>query len=96
MLANKSPAPDRFSLWQNYPNPFNPTTTIEFGLPATSQVTITVYDVRGRRVAVLADDQFGPGSHSVRWDATDFASGVYFYRIKTGDIVMTRSMTLLK
>jgi hypothetical protein len=88
--------PVPFALGQNRPNPFNPSTTFEFSLPAASRVLVRVFDLKGRAVATLADGQYGPGSHSVRWDATEFASGTYFYRIDAGERSSVRKMTLLK
>jgi len=90
------PMPERFSLAQNYPNPFNPATTIDFSLPDPTQVRVTVYDVRGRQVATLAEGHFPAGTHSVRWDARGLASGPYFCRIQAGNLVATRTMMLLK
>jgi hypothetical protein len=70
------------SLWQNYPNPFNPSTTIRFSLPQEAVVTITVYDVLGRKVRVLAKERkFNPGVHNLHFDANDLSSGVYYYRM---------------
>jgi subtilisin family serine protease len=88
------PAP--FALGQNRPNPFNPSTTFEFSLPAATHALVQVFDLKGRAVATLADGQYGAGSHSVRWDATEFASGTYFYRIDAGGRTSVRKMTLLK
>ncbi len=70
------------SLSQNYPNPFNPSTTIRFALPQEAVVTITVYDVLGREVSVVAKEgKFSPGVHNLYFDAQDLSSGVYYYRI---------------
>ena len=88
--------PQRFSLGQNRPNPFNPITQIEFALPQAERVRVTVFDLRGRRVATLADRSFQPGVHQLRWDASQIASGVYFYQIKAGSFQKTMKMTLLK
>jgi hypothetical protein len=88
--------PVPFALGQNRPNPFNPSTTFEFSLPADARVLVRVFDLKGRAVATLADGQYGAGSHSVRWDATEFASGTYFYRIDAGERSSVRKMTLLK
>ncbi|MDO9172485.1 MAG: S8 family serine peptidase [bacterium] len=88
--------PIPFALGQNRPNPFNPSTTFEFSLPADTRVLVRVFDLKGRAVATLADGQYGAGSHSVRWDATEFASGTYFYRIDAGERSSVRKMTLLK
>lgn len=88
--------PGAFTLAQNYPNPFNPTTTINFTLPEAATVRLTVYDVAGREVAVLANGPFIPGNHHVTWDAQNVASGTYLYRMETGDFVTSKQMTLVK
>lgn len=85
-----------FVLNNNYPNPFNPTTIISYQLPAGSQVTLTVYDILGQRVAVLVDGVQGPGTHKAVFNGSRFASGVYFYRLVAGNRVATRKMVLLK
>ncbi len=74
--------PIKFSLDQNYPNPFNPTTTIQFTLPEASMVTLKLFDILGREVVTLVDKEMTTGSHKVLFDAKNFASGVYFYRIQ--------------
>jgi hypothetical protein len=77
-----NPIPSQYSLEQNYPNPFNPTTSIEFNLPFTSFVTLKVYNVLGEEVATLINhEEFNDGSQRVQFDASKFASGVYFYRL---------------
>ena len=88
--------PGHFTLEQNYPNPFNPETVISFRLPERSDVTLEVYDLLGRRVATLVDDQFSAGTYQVNWDATEQASGVYIYRLESGGYAETRQMTLIK
>jgi hypothetical protein len=99
-LASRSSVfvPSEFSLSQNFPNPFRSSTAtrIEFGLPADSDVRITVYNVAGQRVATLAEGAFPAGVHRVRWDPRGVASGTYFYRIQAGKDVETRKMLLLK
>ncbi len=74
--------PIEFSLDQNYPNPFNPTTTIQFTLPEASRVTLKLFDILGRELVTLVDKEMEKGVHKVLFDAKDFASGVYFYRIQ--------------
>ena len=71
--------PREFALEQNYPNPFNPTTTISFDLRQSSSITLRVYDMLGREVAVLASGDFPAGHFEAMWDATGFSSGVYVY-----------------
>jgi hypothetical protein len=88
--------PGATSLHQNYPNPFNPATTVSFDLPAREQVRLEVFDILGRRVAVLVDSEMSPGSHQVRFDASRLSSGVYLYRLSTASAVLTRKMTLIK
>lgn len=88
--------PETFALNQNYPNPFNPDTRITFELPAASHVRVTVYDILGRPVAVLADEQHLPGLHAVRFDAGGLASGTYIYEVVAGDFTARRTMMLLK
>ena len=88
--------PTNFTLRQNYPNPFNPETNIEFTLPAATDVEIKVFDVNGREVATLADTFLPAGQHAVSWNAAEFASGVYLYRMTAGDFTATKQLTLLK
>ena len=85
-----------FNLKQNYPNPFNPRTTIEYFLPKSSNVLLTVYNLIGEEVARLADSEQSEGSHFITWDVSNIASGIYFYRIQTEGFVQTRKMLLLK
>ena len=85
-----------FNVRQNYPNPFNPTTRIEFTLPSTLDVRLDVYSVTGQRVATLVNEQREAGVHTVDFDATRLASGIYIYRVSAGEFVQTRTMTLVK
>ena len=90
--------PVKFNLSQNYPNPFNPTTKIDFDLPQDSKVSIKIYDILGKEVATLVNELRTAGFYTVRFDASGLSSGVYFYRIITGDskFVMTKKLLLLK
>ncbi len=93
--------PESFALHQNYPNPFNPSTKIEYTLPRRSNVTITIFDVLGRKVKTIFDQTMPAGTHTAYWNGTDsdnnlVATGVYFYQIKAGDFVNTKKMLLLK
>ncbi len=85
-----------FKIEQNYPNPFNPFTTIRYGIPKESLVTIKIFDVLGREVTTLLNAEQKAGEHEVVWDAKDFASGVYFYQIKAGDFLAVKKMLLVK
>lgn len=88
--------PVDFSLSQNYPNPFNPSTTIEYTLPKSAEVTLKIYDVGGKEIVTLVRGQQTAGRHRVRFEATGLASGLYFYRLEAGDFVQTKKLTLLK
>jgi enterochelin esterase family protein len=88
--------PKKFELYQNYPNPFNPTTTIKFSLPVFGEVTLTIYNTLGEEVTILFSAPLPSGSHSVKWDASDLASGVYLYKLEAGEYVETRKMVLIK
>jgi alpha-glucosidase (family GH31 glycosyl hydrolase) len=88
--------PDEFLLGQNYPNPFNPTTTIRFQVPVVSQVSLKVYDLLGREVTTLVNEQKHPGSYTVNFDGSTLATGVYIYRLSTPSFSVSRSMELLK
>lgn len=88
--------PVQFELFQNYPNPFNPSTTINFALPEQSDVTIRIYDVMGRQIATLMNENRPAGYHNILWDAGSVASGTYFYRIQAGDFASVKKLTLVK
>jgi hypothetical protein len=88
--------PSAYTLSQNYPNPFNPSTNFKFSLPKQSFVTLRVFDMLGREVALLANGKFDAGSYLVDWDASEFTSGVYFYTLKAGDYSETKKMMLIK
>ncbi|UCE66248.1 MAG: T9SS type A sorting domain-containing protein [Candidatus Zixiibacteriota bacterium] len=90
------PTPDRIMLMQNYPNPFNASTTIRFIMPQSQHVKLTIYDLLGRQVQTLPYEYKQAGVHTVTFDASHLASGVYFYRLQAGDNVETRRMVLLK
>ncbi len=88
--------PHEFRLDQNFPNPFNPSTTIKFAIPQQAHVVLIVYDLMGRVVTTLIDEQLAPGEYTAAFDAGSIASGMYLYRIKAGSHVTTRRMILLK
>jgi len=87
---------EAYELSQNYPNPFNPTTTIEYKIPESGLVTIKVYDILGREVQTLVDQQLPAGFYETQFDGSNLASGIYFYRIKAGKFVQTKKLMLLK
>jgi hypothetical protein len=88
--------PAGFLLEQNYPNPFNPSTNIRFSVKGTASVSLKVTDVLGREVTKLVDETLPPGTYTVRWDASSFPSGVYFYTVRAGSSLETRRMILTK
>ena len=92
----KSVIPLTFSFAQNYPNPFNAQTTIEYSLPEAGHVTVFIYDLLGRKAAVLVDAYEKPGYHLVSWDASEAAAGIYFYKIQVGEYIEAKKMLLLK
>ena len=91
-----STVPGQFQLLQNYPNPFNPKTIIHYQLSTDSYVSLSVYDLLGREVAVLVNEKKAPGSYDVDFDASGLASGVYLYRLTAGQSFQTRQMVLLR
>ena len=94
--APRAAVPVTYTLEQNYPNPFNPTTVISFHLPVASSVRLAVFDILGRLVSVLVDGKMEAGVREVKFDGSNLASGVYFYRLQAGDFTQTKRLTLLK
>ncbi|MFI5145515.1 MAG: T9SS type A sorting domain-containing protein [Ignavibacteria bacterium] len=88
--------PETYSLSQNYPNPFNPSTTIDYQLPISGFVKISVFDVLGQEVKTLVNEYKQAGTYNVRFDASELPSGVYFYKITSGDFTGTKKLTLIK
>ena len=94
---NEAPiAPEVFALYPNYPNPFNPVTNIRFSLPENQKVSLGVYSVTGRLVETLVNEDRVAGFHTIQWNASRYASGVYFYRLDAGVNSKTQKMILLK
>jgi hypothetical protein len=92
----KAKVPATYELSEAYPNPFNPSTSIRYGLPARSRVRLSVFNALGQQIAVPHDGEQEGGYHEVKFDGTAHSSGVYFYRILSGDFVQTRRLLLLK
>ncbi len=93
---NKYELPSEYLLKQNYPNPFNPVTTIEFAIPKKSYVKLFVFDVLGRLVTKLIDNNLESGYHKVKFNASNLSAGVYFYKIEAGDFVNVKKLVLIK
>ena len=100
-LADVIVMPEKFTIHQNYPNPFNPVTTLRYDLPEQTHVNITVYDMLGRKVRTIFNQQQAPGYKSLIWDATNdygkpVSAGIYLYQIQAGEYISTKKMVLLK
>ena len=92
----KSGIPKEYALYQNYPNPFNPSTKIEFAIPSQSQVTIDIFNQLGEQVATILNSNLSAGYYKIEFDASNHPSGLYFYRILSGNFVETKKMMLMK
>ena len=88
--------PDKFSLSQNYPNPFNPTTKIDYAIPKNGFVTLKIYDVLGREVKTLVNENKTPGNYSIDFNGSEFSSGVYFYKLESKGFSDVKRMILIK
>jgi photosystem II stability/assembly factor-like uncharacterized protein len=95
-IPTSKPIPSTFSLYQNYPNPFNPRTTISFDLPVKSDVKLIVYDIVGKEVADVVDAEYEAGSHTVSVDFSNYASGVYLYRLTAGSFTQVKKLVFAK
>jgi hypothetical protein len=95
-VQNEDQNPIAFSLEQNYPNPFNPSTKIKYSIPNSEFVTLKVYDVLGNEVATLVNEEKSAGSYEVNFNASQLSSGIYFYKLQTGNFAETKKMLLLK
>ncbi len=95
-VKNDQSAAEEYELSQNYPNPFNPTTEINFRVPHKALVTLDIYNTLGEKVSTLVSNDLNPGSYNVEWNAADFPSGVYFYRIKAGNFSLVKKMLLVR
>ncbi|MCH8559060.1 MAG: T9SS type A sorting domain-containing protein [Balneolia bacterium] len=94
--GSESELPSGLALLQNYPNPFNPTTNITYVLPQAEQVRLEVFDLTGRLMSTLVNEQVSAGTHTITFDAQHLASGVYIYRLQAGGMVISRKLTLIK
>jgi len=95
-VKNYSTLPKSFELYQNYPNPFNPSTVISYQIPAAGHVVLKVYDILGRDVATLVNEEKTAGNYKVTFNGSRFASGMYFYQLKAGDYLLTKKLMLVK
>jgi hypothetical protein len=88
--------PNVYMLYQNYPNPFNPTTNIRFEIQRSSLVKLIVYDILGKEVTTLVNENLNAGSYQINWDGTGFPSGVYFYKLITDEYINVKKMVFIK
>jgi len=95
-VENTSSSPARFSLAQNFPNPFNPTTEIAFSISETMQINLAVYNIHGESVKTIVNEKLSAGSYKYSFAAQNLPSGVYFYKLQSGDEIQTRKMVLMK
>ncbi|HMQ81025.1 MAG TPA: T9SS type A sorting domain-containing protein, partial [Ignavibacteria bacterium] len=94
--SNGTEIPNAYSLQQNYPNPFNPVTNIKFNLPKSGYVKLVVFDIMGREVATMLNENMNAGSYTADFDASRLSSGIYFYKLVTADFTDTKKMMLVK
>jgi hypothetical protein len=95
-ISSQKQVPEEFTLGQNYPNPFNPSTTVRYELPVSAHVSLNVYNMLGQTVATLVDEVQEAGYKSVRLDASNLASGMYYYHLKAGSFSKAKKMLLIK
>jgi len=95
-VEEENSLPTLYSLYNNYPNPFNPTTTIKYDIPEQSYVTIKIYTIVGEEVATLLNEEQNAGRYQIQWNASELASGVYFYRLQAGQFSDTKKLILMK
>jgi hypothetical protein len=94
--TNQNTVTENYSLKQNYPNPFNPVTNITYSLPKSGNVNIKIFDLSGREIQTLVNEFKNPGTYIISFDASDLASGLYFYKMTTANYSETKSMILMK
>jgi methionine-rich copper-binding protein CopC len=87
---------ENYYLSQNFPNPFNPETKIKFSIPSESNVVLTLYNNQGQEVETLINENLSAGTYQADWNAVNFTSGIYYYKLQTDNFVATRKMLLIK
>jgi len=96
IVTEDFPLPSEFELYQNYPNPFNPATSIQYSVGSKEFVTLKVYDILGREVAALVNEEKPSGTYEVQFDASSLSSGIYFYEMRAGNFSSVQKMILMK
>ena len=95
-VTENNPVPVKFTLGQNFPNPFNPSTLINFSIPKQNFVTLKIYDLLGRELKTLVNEMKSPGEYNIEFNASDLPSGIYFYKLASGNYSDVKRMTLIK
>ena len=95
-VVDKTTLPKEYKLGQNYPNPFNPSTTINFQIPEKKHVSLKIYNIQGTLVTTLVDGEMEAGYYNIKWNASGYATGVYFYRLTSGSFASVKRLLLLK
>ena len=93
---NSAAIPEKFTLLQNFPNPFNPSTNINYAIPKGSNVKLTVFNLLGQEIATIVNKFQNAGSYSIKFDAGNLTSGIYFYKLEAGDFVEVKKMCLIR
>lgn len=96
IAGNENVTPEDFTLHQNYPNPFNPVTTINYNLKTAGQVSLIIYDISGKEVALIVNEWQSPGFYSVKFNADNISGGVYFYELQSGNVSQTKKLVVIK
>jgi len=96
VTGNTTTIPQEYQLYQNYPNPFNPVTNIKYDVPKSAMVKLRVFDITGKLVDVLINQEMEPGAYEINWNGANYASGVYFYKFESGDYTKVMRMVLIK
>ena len=97
-----SEVPSNFKLYQNYPNPFNPTTNIKFDITRTevrsrkSEVSLKIFDILGKEIQTLVNEQLQPGTYEITFDGSNLSSGIYYYKLISGDFIDSKKMMMIK
>ena len=96
IVSIKNEVPRYFQLSQNYPNPFNPITIINYSIPQASYITLKIYNVLGKEITTLVNEEKLPGNYKVEFNGSNLSSGIYFYRIRAGNFTATKKLVILK
>ena len=96
LVHNNYNIPNKFILQQNYPNPFNPSTQINYIVPISTELSISIFDIKGKKIQTLVEKKHNTGEYSILFDASFYSSGIYFYKLETDKIVINKKLMLIK